>query len=160
MQQTHTSTIKRVKLRKGRVVMVLLLIIFVSATINFIINTNKSENAIALADGLDETQQPSHKQNEVNSPSNQDETTVGYSIESVTRENENGMTLYYSHSNDDGAFFNYVPSAQYENDGFSDNYWFVDNQTLERANIKSLSKDDAVEAIFYDGEYFEIKHAN
>lgn len=85
------------------------------------------------------------------------EETILYNIKAVTSYDSEHPTipLYYHHSNEEGALFTYTPLE--EGEQWDGGYWLVDHETIKEAHIEYLMRNDIVQGVFYDGEYFEIK---
>lgn len=86
-----------------------------------------------------------------------EEATILFNIKGVTSYDSDLPTtpLYYHHSNKEGAFFTYKPLEKGEQ--WDGGYWFVDHKTIKEAHIEYLMRNDIVQGVFYNGEYFEIK---
>lgn len=159
MNNTH----KKIKQPNNRAIALLIgLNIFVSFVILYHLNNSevtKVDNTVAYASNLsaEETEAIVKKAKE-----EAKEEDVIYEVTSITNVDAkvNSIPLYFSHMNDEGAFFTHTPTEK--GTDWILGYWFVDFGTLAKANINPvlLQHNDMIEGVYYPNDiddYFEIK---
>ena len=134
-----------------------ILLLFIGVAVNTI---NKEDNtSIALANST-LSQEEKRRNDDIE---NSEEYDVTFELESVAHFSENieGIEMFFSHVDEKGAYFTYVPTESPKS--FESGYWFVSFEVLEKGyyNADYLEHNDKLESIFiadeFNGDYMQLK---
>lgn len=145
------------------------LLLIVSIVQHF--GSNEVVSDIAHASSQDEKEAVNIEEKRKNDDNeNSDEETFSYTfeIDSVAHFSENieGITMYFSHTDNKGAYFTYVATEKPKQ--WVDGYWFVTHDAMKKGfyNVDVLDHNDVLQSIYIADEqnggfdYMQLKPAN
>lgn len=144
---------KRIRLNSNGIGLLLLInaiLLFINILQHFN-STNISEIVYASNVEMETNEKRKNDDNE-----NNDEETFQYTfkIDTVAHNSENivGMPMYFSHADDEGAYFTYM-ETEYPKE-WKDGYWFVTHEAMEKAyyDVNLLSHNDLLHTIYMTGD--------
>ena len=116
---------------------------------------NKVDDEIVYASDNNTELEVDEKRKNDDNENNEEETfSYTFKLESVAHFSENieGMSMYFSHVDNSGAYFTYKPTEKPKE--WNDGYWYVPFNVMEQGyyNVNLLKHNDELKAIYIADE--------